>query len=76
VKLSNIESKAPSPLRSAGAIQIVLFIAIAFLPARAQTLTDLQRGFEHPPDNTKIMMRCWWLGPAVTKPELGRELRL
>jgi hypothetical protein len=76
VKRSNIESKAPSPLRSAGALQIYLFIAIAFLPARAQTLTDLQRGFEHPPDNAKIMMRWWWFGPAVTKPELERELRL
>src|SRR6266852_4974617 len=45
-------------------------------PARAQTITDLQRGFERPPDDAKIMMRWWWFGPAVTKPELEREMRL
>jgi hypothetical protein len=44
--------------------------------ADAQTITDLQRGFEHPPDDAKIMMRWWWFGSAVTKPELEREMRL
>ncbi|HEX8890600.1 MAG TPA: glycosyl hydrolase [Pyrinomonadaceae bacterium] len=39
-------------------------------------MSDLQRGFEHPPDNARIMMRWWWFGPAVTKPELEREMRL
>src|SRR6185369_631052 len=28
------------------------------------------------PDDARIMMRWWWFGPAVTKPELERELRL
>jgi len=65
-----------SPLRFAGALQIAVFIAVTILPARSQTITDLQRRFEHPPDNAKIMMRWWWFGPAVTKPELERELRL
>jgi hypothetical protein len=69
-------SKAPSPLRFAGALHIVTVMAVAFFAAPAQTLTDLQRGFEHPPDNAKIMMRWWWFGPAVTKPELERELRV
>ena len=41
----------------------------------AQTITDLQRGFEHPPDDARIMMRWWWFGPSVTKAELERELR-
>jgi len=36
----------------------------------------LRRGFERPPDDAKIMMRWWWFGPAVTKPELERELRV
>jgi len=45
-------------------------------PARAQSINDLQRGFERPPDDAKIMMRWWWFGPAVTKPELEREMRL
>jgi hypothetical protein len=35
----------------------------------------LRAAFAHPPDNCRIMMRWWWFGPAVEKPELGRELR-
>jgi hypothetical protein len=44
--------------------------------ARAQTITELQSGFARPPDDAKIMMRWWWFGPAVTKSELEREMRL
>lgn len=42
----------------------------------AQTISELQRGFERPPDDARIMMRWWWFGPAVTKAELEREMRL
>jgi hypothetical protein len=35
---------------------------------------DLQRHFQNPPDDARIMMRWWWFGPAVTKPELQKEL--
>ena len=45
-------------------------------PARAQGIDDLQRSFERPPDDAKIMMRWWWFGPAITKSELEREMRL
>jgi len=41
------------------------------LPAGA---VDLRDGFVNPPDDCRIMMRWWWFGPAVTKPELEREL--
>src|SRR5437016_10636188 len=71
-----LKTKAPSPLRSAGALQMVVLILIALAPARAQSLTQLQRGFERPPDDARIMMRWWWFGPAVTKTELEREMRL
>src|SRR6478672_9517991 len=57
-----------------GVLVAVFLIAVACL--RAQTITDLQRGFEHPPDDARIMMRWWWFGPSVTKAELGREMRL
>jgi len=30
--------------------------------------------FLQPPDNTKPLVRWWWFGPAVTKPELAREI--
>jgi hypothetical protein len=35
---------------------------------------DLYHGFQNPPDDARIMMRWWWFGPAVTKPELQIEL--
>lgn len=37
---------------------------------------ELQRAFQKPPDDARIMMRWWWFGPAVTKAELEREMRL
>jgi len=37
-------------------------------------LAALHDAFAHPPDDSRIMMRWWWFGPAVTKPELQREL--
>ncbi len=39
-------------------------------------LADLRRAFLEPPDDSRIMMRWWWFGPAVTKPQLERELNL
>ena len=71
----NIFSKRLSNLLAAA----LIFTLTSLLPcahARAESVSDLQRGFEHPPDNAKIMMRWWWFGPAVTKPELEREMRL
>jgi hypothetical protein len=54
------------------------FFAAACLLAAAvaapATVADLQRAFERPPDDSRIMVRWWWFGPAVTKPELEREL--
>ena len=34
----------------------------------------LKRDFRNPPDDCRIMMRWWWFGAAVTKPELQREI--
>src|ERR1700756_3798400 len=55
-------------------------VAIALLfywtgPVRAQEASEaLHEGFLHPPDDARPMMRWWWFGPAVTKPELQKEL--
>src|ERR1700733_621418 len=44
-------------------------------PLNAQTALDkLQADFAHPPAGAKPMMRWWWFGPAVEKPEIRREL--
>ncbi len=45
-------------------------------PGAPDPLTALQRAFENPPENSKIMMRWWWFGPSATKPELEHEMRL
>ncbi|HEX8774098.1 MAG TPA: glycosyl hydrolase [Pyrinomonadaceae bacterium] len=44
--------------------------------AQVRNIDELQRSFERPPDDARIMMRWWWFGPAVNKPELEREMRL
>jgi len=51
---------------------LVLVGLLASSRAPAQRIDELQRGFERPPDDARIMMRWWWFGPAVTKPELER----
>src|SRR5213082_1392219 len=62
-------------------LNAILSLAIlsTVLPfARAQQRVDiagLEQGFRQPPDSSKIMMRWWWFGPSVTKPELEREMR-
>ncbi len=44
-------------------------------PVHAQTtLEKLQADFAHPPAGAKPMMRWWWFGLAVEKPEIRREL--
>lgn len=55
----------------------VLLACIAPLPGAAQqkdNLAALEKAFANPPDDCRIMVRWWWFGPAVTKPELQREL--
>lgn len=38
------------------------------------SIAAVQAGFQTPPDDARIMMRWWWFGPAVVKPELEREI--
>ena len=55
----------------------LLALARIWMPAAPPaSLADLRRDFQHPPDDARIMVRWWWFGPAVTKPELEREMRL
>jgi hypothetical protein len=57
-------------------LPVVLLPALsAERPPEATLLDAVRRGFENPPDNSRIMMRWWWFGPAVTKPEVEREIR-
>ena len=49
-------------------------LLLSFLPAARADLASLERSFAKPPDDAKMMVRWWWFGPAVTKPELEREM--
>jgi hypothetical protein len=47
------------------------------LSGAAQTTATVEQvriGFETPPDDARVMMRWWWFGPAVSEPELKREI--
>jgi hypothetical protein len=62
-------------------LQMFAFIAFSALLTSnisvfAADIDELQRNFDQPPDDAKIMMRWWWFGPAVTKPELEKEMKL
>jgi alpha-L-rhamnosidase len=39
-------------------------------------VSELRQRFAKPPDDSRILMRWWWFGSAVTKPEIERELRV
>ena len=57
----------------------LVLLALCVLPSFArgqQNIDELQRGFKRPPDDARVMMRWWWFGPAVTMPQLEREMRL
>jgi len=52
----------------------VVLLATAMPACAAETIDDIQRQFQTPPDDARIMVRWWWFGPAVTKTEISREL--
>ncbi len=60
-------------LRSRFSIALLLGAALV---AQAQApLAHLEKTFQSPPANARPMVRWWWFGPSVTKPEILREMR-
>src|SRR6185295_15144728 len=57
-------------------ISLVLPFTTTQTKAQVGDLADLQRRFQNPPDDSRIMMRWWWFGPSVTRTELEREMKL
>jgi hypothetical protein len=51
-------------------------VSSAARPSVADQLDNLRSHFRNPPDDSRIMMRWWWFGPAVSKRELEREMRV
>src|ERR1035438_3236998 len=60
-------------LRNSALLALVAGFAFGADPA---SVSELRRGFERPPDDARMMVRWWWFGPSVTRPELEREMRL
>ena len=56
-------------------ILIAITFAALFGSTGLSQINELRQHFRQPPDDARIMMRWWWFGPAVTKPEIERELR-
>ena len=52
----------------------LFFINTSILFSQAYT-DNLYHNFQNPPPDARPMMRWWWFGPAVVKPELEKELR-
>jgi len=57
-------------------ILLTVFILAVCGVGLAAQVDDVRKTFAHPPDDTRIMMRWWWFGASVTKPEIERELRV
>jgi len=57
----------------------ILFVSIAATAQQrtndTQTISELRQHFLAPPDNARPMVRWWWFGVAVEKPEILRELQ-
>ncbi len=45
------------------------------VPPGTAGLKQLHESFNNPPDDARPMVRWWWFGPAVTRPQLQREIQ-
>jgi hypothetical protein len=43
--------------------------------SRADSLAAIRAAFANPPSDARPMMRWWWFGTSIEKPELARELQ-
>lgn len=60
---------------------LLLLITTVALAGSADTQSaaadqKLRQIFQSPPDDARPMVRWWWFGPAVTQPELKREIEV
>ncbi len=54
---------------------IAMCVAFAVAGTQQSPIARLQQSFLSPPDDARPMVRWWWFGAAVTKPEILRELQ-
>jgi hypothetical protein len=56
-------------------LALLFWVLAPFLFGQDHGLKSLRVGLKDAPADCRIMVRWWWFGPSVTKPELERELR-
>ena len=56
-------------------LALCILISTQALAQNTATVETIRKGFQHPPDDSRIMMRWWWFGPSATKEEVTSELR-
>lgn len=52
----------------------VLVLSLSTVSFAQDSSKDLRGMFQNPPPDARPIMRWWWFGPSVTKPELEKEL--
>src|SRR5436305_13049888 len=55
-----------------------LVLVLTSRPALTQATSavrEVQHAFQHPPDDSRIMMRWWRFGPSATRQEITAELQ-
>jgi hypothetical protein len=70
----------PHSTRAAALVLLAVLLCCASAPSIAGrqaggSLDALRQSFLTPPADSRIMMRWWWFGPAVTKTQLEHELQ-
>jgi hypothetical protein len=76
LKMNLVSTVGRRALLVAAAVSIPVAVALAqeISSTGSEKIAVVQKYFFAPPDDARPMMRWWWFGPAVTKPELEREI--
>jgi len=56
--------------------RLCVFVLLGSQFLHAGPVDELRKSFQNPPDDSRIMMRWWWFGAGVAKPELEKEMRM
>ena len=76
----NQRSHTPAALLPLAALAVAAVLPFALAPAAVAqmptpSVETLRRDFVNPPNEARPMVRWWWFGLAVVKPEILRELQ-
>lgn len=73
-EILELDSTRSFSMSRSAALVVCLWLTAALSALAQQNLAELHASFRDPPADSRIMMRWWWFGPAVTKAELQHEL--